>query len=172
MTSKTKKTGLQKRKRRKQKRGLGTIDPRGQVMLVNGNSDAKWKVIGWSLGVLGIGTAGYFSYRWYKNNQQGKAEEKSLSVGNPENYAMHLKKAFDNDGWPGTNNDEVFKTFEEMPSYAGFIAMKKAYSKLTGNVFEHDLDDEMALKEVRKIEDILKSKRDAPNSISLNSSKK
>ena len=172
MAGNIKKSSLQKRKQRKKKYGLGTITGRPQVMMMGANTDTKWKVIGYSLAVVAIGTAGYFSYKWYKNNEQGKAEEKSLSIGNPENYAMHLKKAFDNDGWPGTNNDEVFKTFEEMPSYAGFNAMKKAYQKLTGNVFEHDLDDEMALKEVRKIEAILRSKPDAPKSLSLSTVKK
>jgi hypothetical protein len=77
---------------------------------------------------------------------------------------MNLNKAFDNDGWPGTNNDEVFKTFEEIPSYAGFLATKKAYSKLTGNILEHDLDEELSLKELRKIEEILQKKTDAPSS--------
>ncbi len=170
MNSRIKKTSQRKRKVRKKKKGLGEI-----VLLKDnyqGNSNLKWKVIGWSLGFIGLGAAGFFGYRWYKNNLKGSVEEKSLSIGNPENYAMHLKKAFDNDGWPGTNNDAVFKTFEDMPSYLSFLAMKKAYYKLTGKVFEDDLDDEMSLKEVMKIEDILKKKPDVPKSgISLSPAK-
>jgi hypothetical protein len=157
------------KKSKKRTSGLGYVRRSGNSVIVlekghSSDSTLKWKVIGWTLGVIGLGTAGYFGYRYYKKTLQGKVEEKSLSIGNPENYAMHLKKAFDNDGWPGTNNDEVFKTFEEIPSYAGFLATKKAYSKLTGNILEHDLDDELSLRELRKIEEILQKKSDAPSS--------
>ena len=170
MTTGIKKTSLQKRKARRKKHGLGTVNP-GQVLLLSsGSSDTKWKVIGWTLGVTGFGTACFFGYRWWKKRVQGKTEAKSLSIGDPENYALHLKKAFDNDGWPGTNNDEVFATFEQMPSYASFLAMQKAYQKLTGNVFEHDLDDEMSLNELLKIEDILKTKPDAPRGTTFKAS--
>lgn len=163
-------------KRKKKRRGLGNVQAASPVLIVgNGyqqSSPVKWKVIGWTLGFIGFGTACYFGYRYFKNSQQGKVEDKSLSIGNPENYAMHLKKAFDNDGWPGTNNDAVFETFEEMPSYKAFLAMKKSYYKLTGKVFEHDLDDEMSLKELKKIEDILKKKPDTPSAgVSLSVSK-
>jgi len=178
MSTKSKKTSRKKRTTKRRKRnGLGNLG-NGQVLYVaggngyHGDSDLKWRLVGYTLLASAIGAGAFFGYRWYKGKLQGKVEEKSLSIGNPENYAMHLKKAFDNDGWPGTNNDEVFKTFEEMPSYAAYTAMTKAYAQLTGNIFEHDLDDEMSLKEIRKIEDILKTKHDAPKSISVSSSKK
>jgi hypothetical protein len=118
----------------------------------------KWKVIGYTLLVAGIGTAGYVGYRVLSNRKKVSVEKESLESGDPANMALRLKKAFDNDGWFGTNEEAVYQVMQEVPSKTFYRKVMIAYRNLTGNELNHDLDEELSLEDLNKVQEILANK--------------
>jgi 5,10-methylene-tetrahydrofolate dehydrogenase/methenyl tetrahydrofolate cyclohydrolase len=69
--------------------------------------------------------------------------------------------AFDNDnsfGW-GTNEEMVFKVFNDMPSKSMYAKVQKEYSKMYGRSLNADLEDELSSDEYNELIRILNAKQ-------------
>lgn len=109
---------------------------------------------------LGIGT--FFLIREIvrkikRNQRAGQA----LQEGNPSNYAIRLKMAFENDnafGW-GTDEEALFQTLEEIPSIAMMRKVQRAYRDLHNSNLALDLKNELTTNEYAIALEIINSKK-------------
>ncbi len=109
----------------------------------------------------GLGIGVFFTLRAlmirFKRNRR---EINALQPGNPANFAIRLKLAFENDkpfGW-GTNEEAVYQTLEEIPSYAILKKVERAYRDLYGSNLSADLMDELSTEEFAIAQEIINSK--------------
>jgi hypothetical protein len=113
---------------------------------------------------LGIGTAtGLFllTRKLIKKTVANKSQSKSMDEGDPATFAKQLKMAFDNDmpfGW-GTNEEAVFRVFQEIPSKSMYAKVQKEYSHMYGRNLNADLEDELSSSEYNELIRILNGKK-------------
>jgi len=97
----------------------------------------------------------------YYNHKAKKAGRQTLTDNTPENYAKRLQMAFENDGWWGTNVEQVRQVFTEIPNKKVFIDVTKSYKDITkGNELYADLASELTSSEYYEIQNILSAKPD------------
>ena len=114
----------------------------------------------YGLSALAVGTILFFSGRAiYRKRKSNKSESLSLNDNSTQNFAKRLKMAFDNDGWWGTDVENVRKVFVELPSKDEFEKVKKEYKNITkgGNLVK-DLTDELTNTEYAEMQNILAAK--------------
>jgi len=113
---------------------------------------------------LGLATAtGAFlvARHFIKKAQANQSQKSSLEEGDPATYAKQLKMAFDNDnafGW-GTNEEQVFRVFNEIPSKAMYTKVQREYSNMYGQSLNADLEDELSAEEYNELIRILNAKK-------------
>lgn len=125
---------------------------------------SKGKLIGWSIaGAAVVGTGiglFYFGRSQFRDLRERSAERDGLEYGSAANHAKRLKMAFDNDntfGW-GTNEEEVYTVFRELPTQRAYNQVQKEYNKLYQTELNRDLQDELDVSEYRQVLSILASK--------------
>lgn len=113
---------------------------------------------------LGLATAtGVFllARHFIKKAQANQSQKSSLDEGDPATYAKQLKMAFDNDnylGW-GTNEEQVFQVFNEIPSKSMYTKVQKEYSNMYGKSLNADLEEELSADEYNELIRILNAKK-------------
>ncbi len=109
----------------------------------------------------GLGIGVFFAVRaLVKKFKRNNREMNALEPGNPANFAIRLKLAFENNkpfGW-GTNEEVVFRTLEEIPSDAVRRKVERAYKDLYGRNLSADLMDELSTEEFAIAQEIINSK--------------
>ncbi|TPN82940.1 hypothetical protein [Aquimarina algicola] len=123
---------------------------------VNVSKDVTTVLLAGSLGVGVFFAAWVLAKKWKRNRREVNA----LQPGNPANYAIRLKLAFENDkpfGW-GTDEEAVFQTLEEIPSDAMRRKVERAYKDLYGSHLSADLMDELTTQEFAIAQEIINSK--------------
>lgn len=85
-----------------------------------------------------------------------KSNKESLKEGSAENIAKLIKMAFENDGWPGTDEESLRELFQKMPSQDFYEAVRKEYEKQNSTLkskasLERDLQDELNSSEFKEI---------------------
>jgi hypothetical protein len=113
---------------------------------------------------LGIGAATGLTLivrHFIKAMEANHAKRHSLDEGDPATYATQLKMAFDNDMWlgMGTNTEQVFKVFQEIPSKKMYSRVQAQYQKMYTRSLNADLEDELSTDEYNAVIRILNSKK-------------
>lgn len=114
-------------------------------------------------GVIGIGaTAGlFFLTRFLIKKHRKNKEEKDSATGNTAStYAKMLHMAFTNDNlfsW-GTNNEEVSRVINAIPSRRAYTDVQKSYKNLYGKPLNEKLEKELTSEQYRNIVLILSTK--------------
>jgi hypothetical protein len=96
----------------------------------------------------------YFIKRSFENTEQNK----SLDEGASATYAKQLKMAFENDGYPGTNMQEVRRIFQEIPSKQAFQQVENSYQKQFSSPLAKDLQSELKSSEYQEMVSIKAAK--------------
>lgn len=113
---------------------------------------------------LGLGTATglfFLARHFFKKVQANQAQKSSLDDGDPATYAKQLKMAFDNDnsfGW-GTNEEQVFRVFNDIPSKSMYTKVQREYSNMYGKSLNADLENELSSEEYNELIRILNAKK-------------
>lgn len=113
---------------------------------------------------LGLGTATglfFLARHFFKKEKANQAQKSSLDEGDPATYAKQLKMAFDNDnsfGW-GTNEEQVFRVFNDIPSKNMYTKVQREYSNMYGKSLNADLEDELSSEEYNELIRILNAKK-------------
>ncbi|WP_282088281.1 hypothetical protein [Aquimarina algiphila] len=109
----------------------------------------------------GLGIGMFFAVRaLVRKFKRNNRERHALQPGNPANYAIRLKMAFENDnafGW-GTDEEVVFNTIEQIPNTAMMRKVERAYKDLYGNNLSADLASELSTEEFAIAQEIINSK--------------
>jgi hypothetical protein len=109
---------------------------------------------------LGLGTATglVLLIRHFYKKEKGKVTaSKSLEEGNPATYARQLGMAILG---VGTDEDAIFKVFNEIPSKAMYKKVQAAYTSLYGNELTTDLEDDLASSDYNELIRIISLKKE------------
>jgi hypothetical protein len=113
---------------------------------------------------LGLGTATglfFLARHFIKKVQANQSQKSSLDEGDPATYAKQLKMAFDNDnsfGW-GTNEEQVFRVFNDIPTKSMYTKVQREYSNMYGKSLNADLENELSSEEYNELIRILNAKK-------------
>lgn len=88
------------------------------------------------------------------NNESGKG----FDEGSTAAIAKKLKMGFENDGWPGTDEEKVREALIQIPSQEFFERVKKSYQKQFNQNLVNDLQDELSSGEYEEMIQIIRTK--------------
>ena len=91
-----------------------------------------------------------------------KVEKKTLQDGTPATMAKQFKMAFENNNWPGTDEELVRQLFRNIPTKDFFNRVVKAYQQLYRKNLLRELASELSTSEYQEMMSILAPK---PNRI-------
>jgi hypothetical protein len=134
--------------------------PKPVKYIIEPDTDKKMiRLVGYTLGTAVVGVALFFTGRYiYRKTVSNKEQNLSLDDNSESNLAKRLKMAFDNDGWWGTDVENVRKVFTDLKSKAEFVEVIKSYKKLYFKNLIEDLTDELTSSEYYEMQNILASK--------------
>lgn len=113
----------------------------------------------YSLLGLGVLTGGYFLGRTIVRQLIANHEEKmSLTEGSSATVAKQIKMAFENDGWMGTNVEELRRLLIGIPSKEELEKVSKSYNRLYSRNLMRDMSDELQSSEYNEMLQIIASK--------------
>ena len=140
---------------------MNPVEPNSKNNGLNQTDKTLIRIAAYTLGSAllggGLWLAGKTIYNHIKAN---KEQNLSLDDNSSANYAKRLKMAFDNDGWWGTNVEQVRKVFTEIPSKAVFLQVSKSYKNLYNTNLIENLTSELTSTEYYEMQNILASKPD------------
>lgn len=108
----------------------------------------------------------YGATRYIKSTKKDSAQKDVLLYASPESIANQLRMAFENDYYPGTDEESVFDAFNKMPTQAYYQLVIAAYKSLFGSSFflqlsnslPDDLKNELSAADYMKVASIIQSK--------------
>ena len=129
--------------------------------VLNDTDKTLIRIAAYTLGSALIGSGLFFAGRAiYRHAKSNKEQNLSLQDDSTANYAKRLKMAFDNDGFWGTNVEQVRKVFSELPSKQAFTAVSKSYKNLYSANLIVDLTSELTSTEYYEMQNVLAAKPD------------
>ena len=120
----------------------------------------KEKILFSLLGVVVVGGTIYIGRKIILDKIANKEENKSFEDGTSATSAKQIKMAFENDGWPGTDTENLRSTLREIPSKEEFAKVVKSYQKLYNGNLIKDMSDELQSTEYNEMLQILAAKPD------------
>lgn len=81
-------------------------------------------------GIVIIGGGIFLLNRWWRKRQANREEHKSTVEGSEADFAKRIKVAFENDGWPGTNNELLRQVIREIPSRDLFTKVDISFQRM------------------------------------------
>ena len=140
--------------------GGGTDKPSRNRLVSLSQKDSQR--LGKGLLILGgiIVLAGSF---WIGKKIIGKAVSnkesgKGFDEGTPAAIAKKLMMGFENDGWPGTDEEKVREALIQIPSQESFEKVKRSYQKQFNKNLVNDLQDELSSSEYEEMIQIIRTK--------------
>ena len=129
---------------------------------VNVQVDSKSKLRNQIIfGVLAVGVAGLTFWGLQKMIQEAvsnKEENKTLEEGSAATLAKQIKMAFDNDGWPGTDEVALRRVVSQIPSKEELEKIIRSYAKLYHRNLLEDMADELTTSEYNEMLYIISAK--------------
>jgi hypothetical protein len=129
---------------------------------VNVQVDSKSKLRNQIIfGVLAVGVAGLTFWGLQKIVQEAisnKEENKTLDEGSSATLAKQVKMAFDNDGWPGTDEVALRRVVSQIPSKEELEKVIRSYAKLYQRNLLEDMADELTTSEYNEMLYIISAK--------------
>lgn len=120
------------------------LSPKQKALLIGG-------------GVLTLGTGVYFLLRHFSTKKKNKFENASFEIGSAETIAKQIKMAFDNNGFWGTQLEELRRIYSAIPSKEFYRKIQDAYAIKYGNL-NADLTSELKSTEYNELLYIMAAK--------------
>lgn len=118
----------------------------------------KEKIMYTLAGVVVLGGSFFIGRSLVRKARATSEEKKTYEEGSPADLAKRLKMAFENDGWPGTDENAVRNVFRNVPSKDVFKQVIASYQKLYASSLMADLKDELQASEYNEMLAILAAK--------------
>lgn len=109
-------------------------------------------------GIIILGGGFFLVRKIIRTAAEKKVEKNTLEEGTPEALAKSLKMAFENDGWPGTNMQEVRRIFQAIPTKEFFKTVQRKYQERYHKPLNSDLSSELQSSEYSEVTSILAAK--------------
>lgn len=107
------------------------------------NFTAKEKIQYSLLGVIVMGGAVLLGRNIVKHAIAKNEQGKTLEDGTAPTYAKQIKMAFQNDGWWGTNTEELRTALRAIPSKSDFRKVMGSYQRLYNSSLLGDMQQEL-----------------------------
>lgn len=124
----------------------------------SGKYSAKEILLFTASGIIILGGGFFLVRNLIRKAAEKQVEKNTLKEGTPEAYTKELKMAFENDGWPGTNMQEVRRIFQAIPTKDFFKSVQKKYQERYHRPLNSDLSSELQSSEYSEVMSILAAK--------------
>lgn len=115
------------------------------------------------IGIIVLGGAAILVTNLIRKTRSNTEERKTLDDGSPATFAKQLKMAFENDGWPGTDEEAIRDTLRRIRSRQEFNEVVTSYQRLYNENLLRDLKDELTTTEYNEMLAIISMKPERYN---------
>lgn len=115
------------------------------------------------IGIIVLGGAAILVTNLIRKTRSNTEERKTLDDGSPATYAKQLKMAFENDGWPGTDEQAIRDTLRRVRSRQEFNEVITSYQRLYNENLLRELKDELTTTEYNEMLAIISAKPERYN---------
>jgi hypothetical protein len=112
------------------------------------------------LGIVVLGGAFILIKNTIRKSRSNIEERMTLEDGNAATFAKQLKMAFENDGWPGTDEEAIRQVLRKIASKEDFKAVIDSYQRLYNESLLRDMKDELTTSEYDEMLSIISAKPD------------
>jgi hypothetical protein len=112
------------------------------------------------VGLAVLGGAAFLINSLIKKSKSNLEERFTLEDGSAATFAKQLKMAFENDGWPGTDEEAIRQVLRKVASKEDFHKVIDSYQRLYNNSLLRDMKDELSSSEYTEMIAIISSKPD------------
>jgi hypothetical protein len=99
------------------------------------------------LSVVVLGGSFFIGRNLIRNAKASSEEKKTYEEGSASDSAKRIKMAFDNDGWPGTDEEAIRTVMRAIPSKEEVKKVITSYERLYNSSLMRDLKDELQASE-------------------------
>ncbi|MBO9565542.1 MAG: hypothetical protein J7621_22385 [Niastella sp.] len=125
-----------------------------------GEFTTKEKIQYGLLGIVVLGGAFILVRNLVRQTRSNLEERLTLDDGNAATFAKQLKMAFENDGWPGTDENAIREVLRRIASKEDFKAVIDSYQRLYNESLLRDMKDELTTSEYDEMLSIISAKPD------------
>ena len=115
------------------------------------------------IGLAVVGGAAFLINSLIKKSKSNLEERLTLEDGSAATFAKQLKMAFENDGWPGTDEETIRQVLRKVASKEDFQKVIDSYQRLYNDSLLRDMKDELSSSEYSEMIAIISSKPDQNN---------
>ncbi len=115
------------------------------------------------IGVIVLGGAAILVSSMIRKSRANVEERKTMEDGSAATFAKQLKMAFENDGWPGTDEEAIRNVLRKIASKEDFKQVMDSYQRLYNESLLRDLKDELTTSEYNEMLAIISAKPDRYN---------
>ncbi len=115
------------------------------------------------IGIVVLGGTALLVSNIIRKSRSNIEERKTMDDGSPATYAKQLKMAFENDGWPGTDEEAIRDTLRRLRSRQEFNEIIVSYQRLYNSNLLRDLKDELTTTEYNEMLAIVSAKPERNN---------
>lgn len=112
------------------------------------------------IGLAVLGGAAFLISSLIKKSKSNLEERLTLEDGSAATFAKQLKMAFENDGWPGTDEETIRQVLRKVGSKEDFHKVIDSYQRLYNSSLLRDMKDELSSSEYSEMIAIISSKPD------------
>lgn len=120
------------------------------------------------IGLAVLGGAAILINNLIKKSRSNLEERLTLEDGSAATLAKQLKMAFENDGWPGTDEEAIRQVLRKVASKEDFQKVVDSYQRLYSESLLRDMKDELTSSEYNEMIAIISAKPDRYNANSIN----
>ena len=112
-----------------------------------------------AVGLVLVGGSFFIGRSLLRNAAVKREATKSAKEGSPADFAQRIKMAFENDGWPGTDEEALRVVLREIPTKEVLYAVIKSYNA-GGKSMMLDMKSELTTTEYNEMLAIISGKSD------------
>lgn len=112
------------------------------------------------IGIIVLGGAAILVGSLVRKGRANTEERKTLEDGSAATFAKQLKMAFENDGWPGTDEQAIREVLRKIASKEDFKQVMDSYQRLYNESLLRDMKDELTTSEYTEMLSIISAKPD------------
>ena len=116
------------------------------------------------IGLAVLGGAAILINSLIKKSKSNLEERLTLEDGSSATFAKQLKMAFENDGWPGTDEEAIRQVLRKVASKEDFQKVIDSYQRLYNDSLLRDMKNELTSSEYAEMIAIISAKPDTYSS--------
>jgi hypothetical protein len=128
--------------------------------LQSGELTTREKIQYGLIGIIVLGGAAILVSSMIRKSRSNVEERKTLEDGSAATFAKQLKMAFENDGWPGTDEEGIRTVLRKIASKEDFKQVMDSYQRLYNESLLREMKGELTTSEYSEMLAIISAKPD------------